>query len=51
MSIQERAAALWKYGRLYPRIFPGAVEWASELYRQDRIDRGVELEADRRDAV
>lgn len=46
MSKQQRAAALWKYGKLYPRVFPDALDWASELYRQDRAERGVEEEHD-----
>lgn len=43
MTLQARAAALWKYGTQYPHIWPDALEWASELYRKDRIERGVEV--------
>lgn len=42
MSKQRRAAILYHYGKLYPSVFPDAVEQASELYRQDRIERGIE---------
>lgn len=42
MTIQQRAATLWKYGKLYPTIWPDALQWASELYRKDRIERGVD---------
>lgn len=41
MTLQTRAAALWKYGKLYPSAFPDAVKQAAEVYRQDRIERGV----------
>lgn len=42
MTKQERAKALYKYGKLYPQAFPNALEQACELYKQDRIERGVE---------
>ena len=42
MTKQEMAAILWKYGKLYPRAFPLALNQAEQLYRQDRIVRGVE---------
>lgn len=42
MTKQERAAVLWKYGNMYPNIWPCAKLWASEIYQQDRIERGVE---------
>lgn len=37
-----RARALYKYGKLYPHVFPNAVDQASELYRMDREQRGIE---------
>ena len=42
MSKQKIAAACWKYGKLYPNIFPNALKHAEDYYRQDRIERGVE---------
>lgn len=42
MTKQQRAAALWKWGKLYPNLWPKALEWAAEVYRQDRIERGVD---------
>lgn len=42
MTKQERAAILFKYGKLYPQVFLKALQQASDLYKQDRIDRGVE---------
>lgn len=42
MTKQEQAAALWKYGKLYPNVFPNAISQAENLYRLDRIERGVE---------
>ena len=45
MTKQQRAAALWKYGNRYPNIWPHGKQWASDLYRQDRIERGVHDDA------
>lgn len=42
MTTQERAAALWKWGSLYPKIFPNAVAQSAMVYKQDRIQRGLE---------
>ena len=42
MTKQHMAAVLYKYGKLYPKVFPNSLEAASELYKQDRIERGVE---------
>jgi len=42
MTLQQQAAATFKWGRLYPSIWPRWQEWARDLYRQDRIARGVE---------
>jgi len=42
MNEQKRAAAIFKWGRLYPMLWPKWQEWASALYRQDRINRGIE---------
>lgn len=42
MSIQQQAAAIWKWGSLYPSLWPRYREWSAELYRRDRRERGVE---------
>lgn len=42
MTKQGRAAALYKYGKLYPKVFPLALKQAAEVYRKDRVERGVE---------
>lgn len=42
MNKQERAKALWKYGKQYPNVFPDALKQASDLYKKDRVERGVE---------
>lgn len=41
MTKQQRAAVLFKYGKLYPEVFPNALEQAAELYKQDRLERGL----------
>lgn len=41
-NIQTRAAALWKWGRKYPDLFPNALESARVLYAQSRFERGIE---------
>jgi len=42
MTKQERAAAIWKWGSRYPMIWPRWQDWARRIYREDRIERGVE---------
>lgn len=42
MTLQQRAAALWKWGNRYPALWPKHQEWAAEAYRQDRVERGLE---------
>lgn len=42
MTKQQRAAALWKWGKKYPDLWPKYQQWSAEVYRLDRIERGVE---------
>lgn len=42
MTEQKRAAAIFKWGHLYPKLWPKYQEWARDLYRLDRVKRGVE---------
>lgn len=42
MTLQQQAAAIFKWGRVYPSAWPKWQEWCAELYRLDRQQRGVE---------
>ena len=42
MTLQQQAAAVYKWGRRYPNVFPHWMKHAAELYRRDRVMRGVE---------
>lgn len=42
MTKQEVARICFKYGKIYPKAFPAALQIAEENYKADRIERGVE---------
>lgn len=42
ITLQRQASALWKWGKRYPNLWPKYQEWSAEVYKADRVLRGVE---------